>query len=69
VHESAVGLYLAANSSVFIEKLKMLTLDADRNVAGSPSINDMSISHAICTLHPDVPCLHAVVSVVISLDW
>jgi hypothetical protein len=47
----------------------MLTLDADRNVAGSPSINDMSISHAICTLHPDVPCLHAVVSVVISLDW
>ena len=64
-----MGLYLTANSSVSIEKLKVFTLDADRNAAGCPSINDMSVSHSICTLQPDVPRLHTLVNVEVSLDW
>jgi hypothetical protein len=64
-----VGLYLTANSNVSIERSKVLTLDADRNSAGSPSIIDMSVSHAICTLQPDVPRLHTLINVGIILDW
>jgi hypothetical protein len=47
----------------------VLTLDADRNAACSPSINEMPVSHAICTLQPDVHRLHALVRVGFDMDW
>ena len=63
-----MGLYLTANSNVSIEKFKVLTLDSDRSAAGGPSIIDLSVSHAICTLQPDVPRLRTFINAGIIVD-
>ena len=63
-----MGLYLTANSNVSIERFEVVTLDADRSAAGSPSIKNVPVSHALCALHPVVLHLHGLVYAVVSLD-